>query len=119
MHLDKLSTADRSPEHTLEHPCVVGRLRAGHDPELAMPAKRCQRDRAIYESSFNVSADVLSSTTDFQRSHLITLSARASTLGGIVKPICLAVFKLITSSNFVGCSMGRSAALAPFKILST
>jgi hypothetical protein len=34
----------------------------------------------------------------------MTLSARASTLGGIVMPICLAVFRLITSSNFVGCS---------------
>jgi hypothetical protein len=52
-------------------------------------------------------------------SHLITLSARASTLGGIVTPICLAVFKLITNSNFVGRSTGRSAGLAPFRILST
>ena len=51
--------------------------------------------------------------------HLITLSALTSTFGGIVRPICLAVFKLITSSNFVGCSTGRSAGLAPFRILST
>jgi hypothetical protein len=51
--------------------------------------------------------------------HLISLFARASTSGGIVRPICLAVFRLITSSNFVGCSTGRSAGLAPFKILST
>ena len=27
--------------------------------------------------------------------HLMTLSARASTLGGIVRPSCLAVFRLI------------------------
>ena len=51
--------------------------------------------------------------------HLISLSARASTSGGIVRPICLAVLRLITSSNFVGCSTGRSAGLAPFRILST
>ena len=51
--------------------------------------------------------------------HLITLSARASTFGGIVRPICFAVFRLITSSNFVGCSTGRSAGLAPLRILST
>jgi hypothetical protein len=51
--------------------------------------------------------------------HLITLSARASTFGGIVRPICFAAFKLITSSNFVGCSTGRSAGLVPFRILST
>jgi hypothetical protein len=53
------------------------------------------------------------------QSHLITLSALASTFGGIVRPICLAAFKLITSSNFVGCSIGRSAGLAPLRILST
>ena len=51
--------------------------------------------------------------------HLITLSARASTFCGIVRPICLAVFRLITNSNFVGCSTGKSAGLAPFSILST
>jgi hypothetical protein len=50
---------------------------------------------------------------------LMTLSALASTFGGIVKPICLAVFKLITSSNFTGCSTGRSAGFFPFRILST
>src|SRR5918999_513893 len=53
------------------------------------------------------------------RSHLITLSARASTFGGIVRPICLAAFKLITSSNLVGCSTGKSAGFAPPQILST
>src|SRR5207244_347330 len=43
-----------------------------------------------------------------QNCHFITLSALASTLGGIVTPICLAVFRLMTSSNFVGCSTGIS-----------
>ena len=38
--------------------------------------------------------------------YLITLSALASTFCGIVRPICFAVFKLITKSNFVGCSTG-------------
>src|ERR1044072_2603292 len=51
--------------------------------------------------------------------HLITRSALASTFGGIVRPICLAVLRLITSSNFVGCSIGSSAGFAPFNILST
>jgi hypothetical protein len=51
--------------------------------------------------------------------HLINLVARASTSGGIVRPICLAVLRLITSSNFVGCSTGKSAGLVPFRILST
>jgi hypothetical protein len=51
--------------------------------------------------------------------HLMTLSARYSKDCGIVRPICFAVLRLITNSNFVGCSTGRSAGLAPFRILST
>src|SRR6266576_1617546 len=49
----------------------------------------------------------------------ITLSARASTFGGIVSPIFFAALRLIMNSNFVGCCTGKSAGLAPFKILST
>ena len=51
--------------------------------------------------------------------HWITWSARMRTDGGIVSPRVLAVFMLITSSKRVGCSTGRSAGLAPLKILST
>jgi hypothetical protein len=51
--------------------------------------------------------------------HSITSSARPSSDGGIVRPRALAVLRLMTSSNFVGCSTGRSAGLAPFRILST
>ena|SRR5215468_11893744 len=39
-------------------------------------------------------------------SHLMTLSALASTFGGIVRPICLANLRLMVSSNFNGCSTG-------------
>ena len=38
---------------------------------------------------------------------------------GIVRPSALAVLILMTSSNLVGCWTGRSAGLAPFRILST
>ena len=55
----------------------------------------------------------------FNSSGLITLSALASTLGGIVRPICFAVFELIIHSNFVGASIGKSAGFAPLRILST
>src|SRR5207244_5652739 len=48
-----------------------------------------------------------------------TSSARPSSDGGIVSPSALAVLRLMTSSNLVGCSIGRSAGLAPLKILST
>jgi hypothetical protein len=50
---------------------------------------------------------------------LITRSALVKTLGGIVNRICFAVFRLITSSNLAGCSTGKSAGLARFKILAS
>jgi hypothetical protein len=49
----------------------------------------------------------------------ITSSAMASTPGGIVRPSVLAVLRLMTNSNLVGCWTGRSEGLAPFNILST
>jgi hypothetical protein len=49
----------------------------------------------------------------------MTSSARRSRDGGIVSPSALAVLRLITSSNLVGCSTGRSPGFAPFRILST
>ena len=48
----------------------------------------------------------------------ITSSARVRIVGGTVIPIALAVLRLIRSSNFVGCSTGRSAGFAPLRILS-
>src|SRR6185295_8492133 len=49
--------------------------------------------------------------------HSITSSARARNASGIVSSIALAVLRLTTSSNFVGCSTGRSAGFAPRKNL--
>jgi len=51
--------------------------------------------------------------------HSMTSSAMASTPGGIVRPSVFAVLRLITNSNLVGCSTGKSAGLVPFSILST
>src|SRR6516225_2160550 len=48
--------------------------------------------------------------------HSITSSARASSVGGTSRPSALAVIRLMTSSNLVGCSTGKSAGLAPRKI---
>ena len=53
------------------------------------------------------------------RRYSITSSARASSVGGIVRPSDFAVFRLITRLNLVGCLIGKSAGLAPFRILST
>jgi hypothetical protein len=51
--------------------------------------------------------------------HRMTLSALAKTFGGIIRPICLAALRLITSSNFLGLSMGKSPGFVPLRILST
>jgi hypothetical protein len=39
--------------------------------------------------------------------------------GGIASPSALAVLRLMTNSNFSGCSTGNSVGLAPLRILST
>src|ERR1700730_4998747 len=51
--------------------------------------------------------------------HSITSSTWASNVGEIVWPSAFAVFILSVTSNFVGCSMGRSAGVAPLRILFT
>src|SRR5262249_28160346 len=51
--------------------------------------------------------------------HSITSSPRASSCGGTSRPSALAVVRLITRSNLVGCSTGMSAGSVPRKILST
>src|SRR5262245_36485722 len=51
--------------------------------------------------------------------HSTSSSARSRNDSGIVRPSALAVVRLMTRSNFVGCSTGMSAGLAPCKILST
>src|SRR4029453_3922731 len=51
--------------------------------------------------------------------HWITWSARPSTDGGIVGPRAFASLRFMTNSNLVGRSTGRSAGLAPLRILST
>src|SRR5262249_16223215 len=56
---------------------------------------------------------------DFATPHSITSSARAMNASEIGSPIALAVLRLTTNSNLVGCSTGKSAVLAPFAILST
>src|SRR5215208_6158702 len=52
-------------------------------------------------------------------SHSITSSARARSVGGIVRPSALAVFTFTISSNFVGAWTGSAPASSPFKIRAT
>jgi hypothetical protein len=48
-----------------------------------------------------------------QLNYSMTSSARASNVGGTVRPSAFATLRLIASSNFVGACTGRSAGLAP------
>jgi hypothetical protein len=53
------------------------------------------------------------------RCHSMTSSARESNDSGMLRTSSLAVLRLITNRNLVGCWTGRSEGLAPFKIIST
>ena len=57
--------------------------------------------------------------TAARKPYSITSSARASSVGGTVRPRALAVIRLITRLNLVGCSTGRSPGFAPPRILWT
>jgi len=48
--------------------------------------------------------------------HSITSSARARSVGGISRPSILAVSALMTSSNLLACTTGRSAGFAPLRM---
>src|SRR5207245_2861432 len=51
--------------------------------------------------------------------HSMIWSARPSTDCGIFRPSAFAVLRLMTSSNLVGCSTGRSPGFVPRRMLST
>ena len=62
---------------------------------------------------------VLHNIITLRKVYSTTSSAATSSVCGIVRPSSFAVLRLMTNSNFVGCSTGRSLGLAPRKILST
>src|SRR5262249_55388093 len=51
--------------------------------------------------------------------HSITSSARASRVGGMVRPSVLAVLRLTANSNLVGCCTGSSLGFSPRRMRST
>ena len=74
---------------------------------------------AFFFMSLSLSPSLVTRHSTLAPSHLMTRSANISMSGGMVTPISLAVFRLITSLNCVGSSTGSSAGFAPLKILST
>jgi hypothetical protein len=73
-------------------------------PEFVGMSQKCQQETHALQQ---------------KASYSITSSARTSKEGGTVRPSALAVLRLITNSNLVGCSTGRSEGLVPLRILST
>jgi hypothetical protein len=51
--------------------------------------------------------------------HSITSVAVASNVSGTVRPSALAVLRLMTNSNLVGCRTGRSAGFSPLRMRPT
>jgi len=80
-------------------------------------------DWRIVEEGWRESSDRAAAPGSWPREsgtrYSTTWSARSRSVCGIVTPSAFAVLRLMTSSNFVGCSTGRSAGLAPLRILST
>src|SRR5262249_10416240 len=81
-----------------------------------IPYDKTAREAIPFMRSIQFNPNTICSFDDAYRMIVV---ARANRSGGIVRPMCFAVCRLITNSNFAGCWTGRSAGLAPFRILST
>src|SRR2546421_8156116 len=92
--------------------CTIDRRRAAKESNhrhrlLRARRKRPRRPRAAEKRD------------ELAPPHSITSSARASSVGGTVRLSALAVLRLMTSSNLVGCITGRSLGLAPLRMRPT
>jgi hypothetical protein len=81
--------------------------------------RRLLRCGILFQAMSLVGSQAAVSNRGKNHAYSITSSARASSEGGTVRPSALAVIRLMTRSNLVGCSIGRSAGFAPRRILST
>src|SRR5262245_40527833 len=79
--------------------------------------RKWDRQREAQEEDYEQSPD--SHRCELLFPHGSTSSARPRISGGRARPRAFAALVFTTSSNWVGCSTGKSAGLAPFKILST
>src|SRR6266566_1271846 len=79
------------------------------------PGSRHHRGHGGRSASCQIRTHALQQTTR----HWMTWSARRRNDSEIVRPIALAVLRLITSVILVGCWTARSEGLVPFSILST
>src|SRR5262249_11686666 len=83
-----------------------------HRRRLLRPRRQWPRRRRAAEQRDELAALHL-------RDHSITSSARASSVGGTVRPSARAVIRFMTKSNLIDCTTGRSAGLVPFRMRPT
>ena len=95
-------------------------VRCGHacanadaGPNASTTPRATRRASAGMGTSSSVSAARRFAECPRSLPYSITSSARANSVGGTSRPGASAVFRLITSSNTVGCCTGKSAGLAP------
>jgi hypothetical protein len=94
-----------------------GKARCEHIPSGLPP--RADIVNALWHFRFVPGGDLSRCSNVREQSYSITSSARTSSVEGMSMPSALAVIKLMTNSNLVGCSTGRSEGFDPRKILST
>src|SRR5262249_58401641 len=91
---------------------VVRRIRQQNaDPQYPPSLLRARRERPRRRTATEQRNELA------PPNHSITSSASASSFAGICRPNALAVVRLITNSNLLGCITGSSAGLAPLRIL--
>jgi hypothetical protein len=88
-----------------------------HKSAMSANPPTAAHKRALHEVRVGAITELMRCSK--QPLYSITSSARASSEGGTAIPSALAVLRLITSSNLVGCSTGRSDGFVPLRILPT
>src|SRR5262245_25961210 len=86
-----------------------GKIHEHADAPHALALLRPRRERPCHRGA--------QQRDELAASYSITSSAATSSVCGTVNPSDFAVFKLITSSNLVGCRIGRSAGWTLLRIL--
>jgi hypothetical protein len=132
-----ISTAPRARRQALRAPLARELLGRGHAPRCLArlgvsdrlctrgPHRRLGRDNSSATGARGVGVNdraVTGGRSHARRDwppHSITSSARASKVGGTDRLSALAVLRLMTRWNVVGCWTGRLEGLAPFRIIST
>src|SRR5262249_6145076 len=93
--------------------CTIDRRRAAKESYHRHRALLCARRERPRRRDADERDELAAAT------HSMTSSARASSVGGISRPRALAVVRLMTRSNLVGCKTGKSAGFSPLRMRLT